>query len=164
MGRGLWRGRGLDLQCCSSRRAGPPSSPHLKHRSQALLSRKPPKREMLKKKNTFLHKTIVLLSRAGRVKTTVSDNDYFQNYYLYRTTHVNAQLCHTHRCPNPSESLFSSPSVFIQAKSQRKGKSHCPPGDPQAGSPSPQPHTAFKASPTSADPTPGWLMSDQLPS
>lgn len=132
MGRGLWRGRGLDLQCCSSHRAGPPSSPHLKHRSQALLSRKPPKREMLKKIHSSTKKYIPPQKkslRAGRVKTTVSD-DYFQSYYLYRTTHVNARLCHTHRCPQSFRVPVFVPFCFHPGQKPEKRQEPLPTGGP----------------------------------
>lgn len=116
-----------------------------------------------KKKSPFLHtQKNLLLSCAGRDETTVTT-------IISRAITCTAQYTQAHRCvPHtwgpPILQSPCSPSVFIQAKSRRKGKSHSPPGCPQAGSPSPPPDTAFRASPTSADPTPGWLMSDQLPS
>lgn len=116
-----------------------------------------------KKKSPFLHtQKNLLLSCAGRDETTVTT--IISRAITCTAQYTQAHCCVPHTWGPPILQSPCSPSVFIQAKSRRKGKSHSPPGCPQAGSPSPPPDTAFRASPTSADPTPGWLMSDQLPS
>lgn len=116
-----------------------------------------------KKKSSFLHtQKNLLLSCAGRDETTVTT--IISRAITCTAQYTQAHCCVPHTWGPPILQSPCSPSVFIQAKSRRKGKSHSPPGCPQAGSPSPPPDTAFRASPTSADPMPGWLMSDQLPS
>lgn len=166
-GRGLWRDRRSDPQCCCARRAGPPlPAPPGNAAHRPCCHGSLPKWRCFKsekKKSPFLHtQKNVLLSCAGRDETTVTT--IISRAITCTAQYTQAHCCVPHTWGPPILQSPCSPSVFIQAKSRRKGKSHSPPGCPQAGSPSPPPDTAFRASPTSADPTPGWLMSDQLPS